>query len=201
MNVQGRTLNAYICQNVDGTQFGAVLDVSNNIANIGKVGWSLDAQVTETTIADCDIELFDPNNTIWTWTKTNLPSAEGNLPGFLIIVFGGAVVYYGIINFNEIFQDSDSNSIHVQSHSWFSMAALEILNSTDQNGNPTAWSRQPIPIPVTRTQTTDTGTSLPMSIIWLNGGDGGGEGDDGGDGDGDGGDGGDGGGDGGGGGD
>ena len=173
MNLQGRALNVCICQNLDGLQFGAVLDVSNNVESIGNIGWSLDTQVTETSISDCTVDLVDPGWAIWSWVQANLPSSEGNLPAFLVVVLGGVIQFYGIIPFNEIYQDAEECKVKLTSHSWFSMAALEILNSIDQSGNPTAWSRQPVPILLSRTQSVDTGTSLPANVTNTQHGDGG----------------------------
>jgi hypothetical protein len=172
--IHGRILNVYICQNLDRSTFGSVLDVSNNISNIGKIGWALDAQLTETSINDLNIDLFDnPGWTIWNWLKSNLASTQGNLPAFLLVILGGVVKFYGIVNFDEIQLEEETVSIKITSHNWFSMASLEILNSTDANGNATSWSRQPVPIPLNRPQTVDIGTSFPSSTQLVGKGSGG----------------------------
>jgi hypothetical protein len=228
MIIQGRQLNCYLCQNIDGTNFGAVLDVSNNVIEIGSIGWALDTQVTETTITDCSIKLFDnPGDTIYSWIQANTGSAEGVLPPFLIItlsvaingstpawltntnyvlfqevqnlnntyvcstagisansggpsgnLFGIAdgtckwdfvspVKFYGVIDPRYIQTDTDSNQISIAAHSWFQMTSLEMLYSTDANGNATSWSRQPIPIYSNRPQTTDVGNSLQTSSQFI----------------------------------
>lgn len=163
MNLGGRTLGVYLAQNLDNVQAGAILDLSEDVETIGNLGWSLDQQVTETSISDCELDALDPTGAHWAWIQANLASSAGNLPGFLLVVLGGVTKFFGIVNFNEIYWDDVECKVRMTGHSWFSMASLEVLNSHDISGNPTTWSRQPTPMVLHRDAIQATGWSMPTA--------------------------------------
>jgi len=165
MLLNDRDLTVLLVQNLGNGLPGSVLNISENLEDIGDIGFELDTELTKISQGSCSLKLFDDSSdSIWTWLQTNIQSSLGVLPPFLMVAQAGVPVFLGIIDPKQIertLQNGDS-SISITSQEWSGMFGK--INLDGDN------FKRPLPqITVARTVSASTaGYSCSKYQIWNN---------------------------------